>query len=142
VKRLSTISEGTVKTNNECRKVIYMGDVQGPQKVNDTYVKTMHAGLMDRSFTVSHYTMGSVATFRNNEISQTVYQTCHLLDSCQTGFKKCLENQMCLEESEVKRHNYTEVQKISATLENFCCMTGSTAEAWSNCSSRSDRSML
>jgi len=73
-----------------------MGDVQGPQKVNDTYVKTMHAGLTDRSFTVSHYTMGCVATFRDNEISQTVYQTCHLLDSYQTGFKKCLKRTKCV----------------------------------------------
>jgi hypothetical protein len=35
-----------------CGEVIYMGDVQGPEKVNDTCVKTMHAGMMDRGFTV------------------------------------------------------------------------------------------
>jgi hypothetical protein len=29
-----------------------MGDVQGPEKVNDTFVETMHAGTMDRRFTV------------------------------------------------------------------------------------------
>jgi hypothetical protein len=30
-----------------------MGDVEGPEKANDTCVKTMHAGMMDRGFTVS-----------------------------------------------------------------------------------------
>jgi len=29
-----------------------MGDVQGPEKVNDTCMKTMHAGTMDRGFTL------------------------------------------------------------------------------------------
>jgi hypothetical protein len=29
-----------------------MGDVQGPQKVNDTCVKEMHVGTMERGFTV------------------------------------------------------------------------------------------
>jgi hypothetical protein len=29
--------------NSECGKVVYMGDVQGPEKVNDACVKTMHA---------------------------------------------------------------------------------------------------
>jgi hypothetical protein len=29
-----------------------MGDVQGPGNVNDTYMKTMHAVMMDRGFTV------------------------------------------------------------------------------------------
>jgi len=29
-----------------------MGDVQGPKKVNDTCMKTMHGGMMDRGFTV------------------------------------------------------------------------------------------
>jgi hypothetical protein len=32
-------------------KVIYMGDVQGPQKMSETCVKTMHAGTMRRGFT-------------------------------------------------------------------------------------------
>jgi hypothetical protein len=35
-----------------CGKAIYMGDVQGPEKVNDTCMKTRHTGKMDRSFTV------------------------------------------------------------------------------------------
>jgi hypothetical protein len=29
-----------------------MGDVQGPNKLNNTCVKTMHAGTIDRGFTV------------------------------------------------------------------------------------------
>jgi hypothetical protein len=29
-----------------------MGDERGPKKVNDTCVKTMHVGLMDRGFMV------------------------------------------------------------------------------------------
>jgi hypothetical protein len=33
-------------------KVIYMGSVQEPEKVNDTYMKTMHVRTMDRGFTV------------------------------------------------------------------------------------------
>jgi hypothetical protein len=32
--------------------VIYMGYVQGPEKVNYICMKTMHAGTMDRGFTV------------------------------------------------------------------------------------------
>jgi BRCT domain type II-containing protein len=35
---------------DSCGKVICMGDVQGPAKVNS--VKTMHAGIMDEGFTV------------------------------------------------------------------------------------------
>jgi hypothetical protein len=30
----------------------YMGDVQGPEKVNDPCVKTLHAGTMDRGYIV------------------------------------------------------------------------------------------
>jgi hypothetical protein len=30
-----------------------MGDVQGPEKVNDTCVETMHLGMIDRGFTVA-----------------------------------------------------------------------------------------
>jgi hypothetical protein len=58
VKPLSTISEGTVKNkqwmweNNSFKKVIYMGNVQGPEKVNYTCVKTMHVGITNRGFTV------------------------------------------------------------------------------------------
>jgi hypothetical protein len=33
-------------------EVICMGDVQGPEKVNDTCVETTHAGMMNRGFTV------------------------------------------------------------------------------------------
>jgi hypothetical protein len=40
VKPTSIISEGTA---NKCGEVIYMGNVQGPEKVNDTCVKTLHA---------------------------------------------------------------------------------------------------
>jgi hypothetical protein len=38
--------------NNECGKVIYMGNVKGPDKVNDICMKTMHAEMMDKGFTV------------------------------------------------------------------------------------------
>jgi hypothetical protein len=31
-----------MRENNSCGKVIYMGDVQGPEKVNNTCMKTMH----------------------------------------------------------------------------------------------------
>jgi hypothetical protein len=48
VKPTTIISEGTAKTKlsmraNKCGEVIYMGNVQGPEKVNDTCVKTMRA---------------------------------------------------------------------------------------------------
>jgi len=36
-----------------------MGDVQGPEKVNDTCMKTMHVRMMDRGF--------SVLAFHENE---------------------------------------------------------------------------
>jgi hypothetical protein len=58
VKPLSILSEGTVKNilwmqeNDSCGKVIYMDDVQGPEKVNDTCMKTVHAGTQDRGFSV------------------------------------------------------------------------------------------
>jgi Tfp pilus assembly protein PilX len=32
-----------------------MCDVQGPEKVNDTCMKTMHVGTMDRGFTLYLY---------------------------------------------------------------------------------------
>jgi hypothetical protein len=35
-----------------------------------------------------------------------------------------------------------EIKKVRAILEYFCCVIGNTAEAWSCCSSRSDRDML
>jgi hypothetical protein len=41
-----------MRENDSFGKVIYMGDVQGPEKVKDTCVKTMHVGMMDRGFTV------------------------------------------------------------------------------------------
>jgi hypothetical protein len=44
------IFEGTAK--NSCGKVNYMGDVQEPEKVKNTCVKTMHVGTMDRGFNV------------------------------------------------------------------------------------------
>jgi hypothetical protein len=55
VKPLSIISEGAAKNkrmlrNDCCRKVIYTGNVLGPEKVDNTCMKTMHAGTMDRSF--------------------------------------------------------------------------------------------
>jgi hypothetical protein len=56
VKPLSIVSEGTAKNNqmqeiDSCRKVTYMGDVQGLEKMNDTCVNTMHVGTMARGFT-------------------------------------------------------------------------------------------
>jgi hypothetical protein len=41
--------------NDNCGKVTYMGNLQGPKKENDTCVKTMHVGTMDRGFTVYNY---------------------------------------------------------------------------------------
>jgi hypothetical protein len=58
VKPLSIISEGTTKNTQWVRKngsrgkVLYMGNVQGPEKVNDTCVKIMHEGMMDKGITV------------------------------------------------------------------------------------------
>jgi len=57
LKPLSIISEGTTKNERGCGKVIYMGDVQGPEKVNNTCVKTMHVGMMGRGFTVYKFQM-------------------------------------------------------------------------------------
>jgi hypothetical protein len=53
VKPLSIVSEENAKINECCRKVIYIGDVHGPEKVNDISVKTMQAGTMDRGFIVN-----------------------------------------------------------------------------------------
>jgi hypothetical protein len=38
--------------------------------------------------------------------------------------------------------NTRRIKKVRTILEYFCCMIGSTAEAWSCCSSRSDGDML
>jgi hypothetical protein len=68
VKPLSIVSEGTVKNkmemceNDSSEEVIYIGNIQGPEKVKDTCVKTVHANTMDRGFTVLkitslHYAM-------------------------------------------------------------------------------------
>jgi hypothetical protein len=40
--------------NDSCRKVIYMGDLQGAGKANDTCMKMMPVEMMDRSFTTLH----------------------------------------------------------------------------------------
>jgi hypothetical protein len=37
--------------NDSCREVIYVGDVQGPEKVNDIYVKMVQVGIVDRGST-------------------------------------------------------------------------------------------
>jgi hypothetical protein len=34
-------------------KVIYMSHVQGPEKVNSTHAKTMHAGAVNRGVTIT-----------------------------------------------------------------------------------------
>jgi hypothetical protein len=41
-----------MQENNSRMEVTYMGDVQEPEKVNNTCVKTGHAEMMDRRFTV------------------------------------------------------------------------------------------
>jgi hypothetical protein len=41
-----------MQEDNSCRKVTYVGDVQGPENVKDTCVKTVRAGTMDRGLTV------------------------------------------------------------------------------------------
>jgi hypothetical protein len=45
-------SERWKRENDSCGKVVYMGDAQGPEKVNNLFVKTMHAGTIDCVFTV------------------------------------------------------------------------------------------
>jgi hypothetical protein len=41
-----------MQENNSCGKIMYMGNVQGPEKVNDSCVKTVHAEMIYRGFTV------------------------------------------------------------------------------------------
>jgi hypothetical protein len=41
-----------MRENSSNEKVIRVGDVQGPEKVNDTCMKTLHAGMLDSGFTV------------------------------------------------------------------------------------------
>jgi hypothetical protein len=41
-----------MQENNSRGKVNYVGDVREPVKVNNTCMKTMHGGMMDRGFTV------------------------------------------------------------------------------------------
>jgi hypothetical protein len=44
-----------MRENDSSGEVIYMGDVQGPEIVNDTCVKTVHVEMIDRGFTVVPY---------------------------------------------------------------------------------------
>jgi hypothetical protein len=46
-----------MQENNSCGKVIDMGDVPGSEKVNDTWMKTLHVGTLDRGFTLLGYLM-------------------------------------------------------------------------------------
>jgi hypothetical protein len=41
-----------MQENNSCGEVIYMGEIQGPEKLNDICMKTMCARMMDRGFTL------------------------------------------------------------------------------------------
>jgi hypothetical protein len=41
-----------MRKNDSSGKVTTVGEEQGPEKVNDTYLKTLHAGTMARGFTV------------------------------------------------------------------------------------------
>jgi hypothetical protein len=41
-----------MQENDNCRKVIYMSDVQGAENVNDTCIKTKYEGTIDRGFIV------------------------------------------------------------------------------------------
>jgi hypothetical protein len=56
-----------MRENDSCWKVIYMGNVQGPEKVNYTCMKTVHAGTIDRGFTVLNYE--SVKTFSSSLVN-------------------------------------------------------------------------
>jgi hypothetical protein len=60
-----------MQENDSHEKVIYMGDVQGPEKVNNTCIKTKHAGMMDRGFNVIDF-CGSLF----HHLNQTEI-TCH-----------------------------------------------------------------
>jgi hypothetical protein len=48
VKPLSIISDRTAKNKRWMQESYLYGEVQGPEKVNDTCVKTVHAETMDR----------------------------------------------------------------------------------------------
>jgi hypothetical protein len=43
--------------NDSFGKVIYVRNVQGPEKVTNTRAKTMHEGMMDRGFTVLSHSL-------------------------------------------------------------------------------------
>jgi hypothetical protein len=47
-----------MRENDRCGKVIYMSDVQGPEKVNDICMKTLHVGTMDRGFILMRRQVG------------------------------------------------------------------------------------
>jgi hypothetical protein len=41
-----------MREKNNCGEVIYVGDVQEPEKVNGTCMKAVHMGTMGRGFSV------------------------------------------------------------------------------------------
>jgi hypothetical protein len=47
-----------MRENDRCGKVIYMSDAQGPEKVNDICMKTLHVGTMDRGFVLMRRQVG------------------------------------------------------------------------------------
>jgi hypothetical protein len=53
-----------MRENYSCRKVIYKGDIQRPEKVNDTCMKTIHAGKWIQVSLYSHYKGTDI--FRSN----------------------------------------------------------------------------
>jgi hypothetical protein len=72
-----------------------MGDVQGPEKVNDTCVKTLHVGTMDRGFIV-------LLTLRSSFISS--YNSGYLLKDSITNY--LIFNTFCFL-SWVQQRNYS-----------------------------------
>jgi hypothetical protein len=60
---------------DSCRKVIYTSDIKGPEKLNDTCVKTMNEGTVDRGFTVacSHGTMHAIKGTVTDLLGQPIH---------------------------------------------------------------------
>jgi hypothetical protein len=61
-----------MREDDSCGKVTYMGVVQGPEKVIDTWVKTVRVGTIERGFTASEHVLKHICFVLLPRISLTL----------------------------------------------------------------------
>jgi hypothetical protein len=76
-----------MQENDSCRKVIYMANVQGPEKVNNTCVKTMRMGkwievslhhiidIYNKLYTARSYYIVALVTYSASSVSSEFHMS-------------------------------------------------------------------